>query len=150
MSTVAIYQRPDGGLSLMPLARDRAEEETEGDFLDAAFRRVEAVFPGGSRLGLHPVEVIDAAYATDGDFRDAWRWNAGALEVDLDAARAVQAERLRVAREPLLKDLDVAYMRALEQGKDTTIVVAEKQRLRDLPALAMAAGSVAALRLVTA
>lgn len=150
MSTVAIYQRPDGGLSLMPLAREQGEDETDNDFLDAAFRRVEAVFPGGVRLGLHPVEAIDAAYATDGDFRDAWRWNSGALLVDLDAAKVVQAERLRVAREPLLAALDVAYMRAQEQGDDTAAIVAEKQRLRDLPALAMAADTLGALRAITA
>lgn len=146
---VAIYQRPDGGLSLLPLARDRAEDESPAEFLDAAFRRVEATFPGGIRRGLHPVATIDAMYASDGDFRDAWRWNGGALAVDLPAAKEVAAARLRVAREPLFAGLDVAFDRALEAGTDTAAIVKEKQRLRDLPAAAMAAGSIAELRAIS-
>ena len=35
-------------------------------------------------------------------------------------------------REPLLEAQDVLFQRALESGDDTTAIVAEKQRLRDI------------------
>ena len=40
--------------------------------------------------------------------------------------------RLRREREPLLQAQDVLFQRALENGADTTAIVAEKQRLRDI------------------
>jgi len=42
---------------------------------------------------------------------------------------------LRQERAPLLVAQDVLYMRATEQGQDTTAIVAEKQRLRDITKL---------------
>ena len=41
-------------------------------------------------------------------------------------------ESLRFEREPLLLALDIEFQRALENGADTTAIVAEKQRLRDI------------------
>ena len=41
-------------------------------------------------------------------------------------------KRLRAEREPLLAAQDVAFQRALETGADTSAIVAEKQRLRDI------------------
>ena len=51
-------------------------------------------------------------------------------------AREITKERLRRERELLLQEQDVAYMRAQESGADTSIIVAEKQRLRDITNLA--------------
>jgi hypothetical protein len=39
-------------------------------------------------------------------------------------------------RKPLLEDQDVAFMRATESGADTSEIVIEKQRLRDITTLA--------------
>ena len=44
-------------------------------------------------------------------------------------------DRLRAARKPLLEAQDVLFQRALETGADTTAIVAEKQRLRDVTKL---------------
>jgi len=44
----------------------------------------------------------------------------------------IDVERLRNERIPLLAAQDVAFQRALESGADTTAIVAEKQRLRDI------------------
>ena len=49
----------------------------------------------------------------------------------------------------LLEAQDVAYMRALEAGQDTTAIVAEKQRLRDITQLADQAQSLEDLRAIT-
>lgn len=70
------------------------------------------------------------------DFFDAWEQSNGVVSVNLSKAKEVTKRRLRFEREPLLAEQDVAFQRALESGADTSVVVAEKQRLRDLPLLA--------------
>jgi len=61
------------------------------------------------------------------------------ITINLDKAKAITKERLRTERTPLLQAQDVAFQRALESGADTAAIVAEKQRLRDITALADAA-----------
>ena len=58
------------------------------------------------------------------------------ITVNLDKAKAITKERLRAERTPLLQAQDVAFQRAIEEGADTTAIVAEKQRLRDITQLA--------------
>lgn len=82
----------------------------------------------------------------DADFFDAWEQRQGVVSVNLDKAREITKARLRAEREPLLAAQDVAFQRALETGADTAAIVAEKQRLRDLPTLADACTSTAQLR----
>ena len=80
------------------------------------------------------------------DFFDAWELQGGAVVVNIDKAKALTKERLRIARTPLLQAQDVLYMKALEQGQDTAAIVAEKQRLRDITNLADACTTTAELR----
>jgi len=54
------------------------------------------------------------------------------ITIDFDKAKEVTKARLRAERAPLLAAQDVAFQRALEAGADTTSIVAEKQRLRDV------------------
>jgi hypothetical protein len=58
------------------------------------------------------------------------------ISIDMTKARAIQRDRIRVARAPLLAVLDVAFMRAVEAGDmaSQTEVAAQKQALRDAPA----------------
>lgn len=58
------------------------------------------------------------------------------ITINFDKAKAITKDRLRMERAPLLVAQDVLYMRATEQGADTTAIVAEKQRLRDITKLA--------------
>jgi hypothetical protein len=58
------------------------------------------------------------------------------ITINFDKAKAITKDRLREERIPLLQEQDVAFQRALEEGKDTTAIVAEKQRLRDITQLA--------------
>jgi hypothetical protein len=51
-------------------------------------------------------------------------------------AVAITKDRLRQERAPLMAALDVQFQRAMEVRSDTAEIVAEKQRLRDLPAIA--------------
>ena len=66
------------------------------------------------------------------DFFDAWELVDGKVEVSLAKATELTKKRLRLEREPLLAAQDVAFQRALETGADTTAIVAEKARLRDI------------------
>ena len=66
------------------------------------------------------------------DFFDAWELVDGKVEVSLAKATELTKKRLRLEREPLLAAQDVAFQRALETGADTSAIVAEKQRLRDV------------------
>ena len=70
------------------------------------------------------------------DFFNAWELNGTTVTVNLIKAKAITKDRLRAERTPLLQAQDVAFQRALESGADTTAIVAEKQRLRDITKLA--------------
>ena len=54
------------------------------------------------------------------------------MQVNFSKAQDITKDRLRSEREPLFTEQDVAFQRALETGADTTAIVAEKQRLRDI------------------
>ena len=56
---------------------------------------------------------------------------------DIERAKTVFISYLRSARDPLLKDLDVQYMRALEIGDTIKIqeICTKKQELRDITAI---------------
>jgi hypothetical protein len=70
------------------------------------------------------------------EFFNAWELNGTTVTVNLIKAKAITKDRLRAERTPLLQAQDVAFQRALESGADTTAIVAEKQRLRDITQLA--------------
>ena len=54
------------------------------------------------------------------------------INIDFTKATEITKERLRQERKPLLEVQDVLFQRALESGADTSAIVAEKQRLRDI------------------
>ena len=54
------------------------------------------------------------------------------ITIDIEKAKEIVKEKLRLDRKPLLEAQDVLFQRALETGADTTDIVAEKQRLRDI------------------
>ena len=54
------------------------------------------------------------------------------ITVNIDKAKNITKDRLRAERKSLLEAQDVLFQRALESGDDTTAIVAEKQRLRDI------------------
>ena len=84
------------------------------------------------------------------DFYDAWELVGGKVEVSLAKAKEITKKRLRAEREPLLAAQDVAFQRAQEEGADTSAIVAEKQRLRDVTSLADAETTLEGLRAIKA
>jgi hypothetical protein len=54
------------------------------------------------------------------------------IVINIDKAKEITKARLREERKPLLLEQDIAFQRALEIGADTSAIVIEKQRLRDV------------------
>ena len=71
------------------------------------------------------------------------------IEIDLAKAKNLKKESLRQQRKPLLEAQDVAFQRALESNSDTTAIVAEKIRLRDITMLVDTATSVEDLKAIS-
>ncbi len=54
------------------------------------------------------------------------------IVIDITKAKEVWKDKIRNARKSALEKLDVDFIKAQEQGNDTTSIVADKQTLRDL------------------
>lgn len=52
--------------------------------------------------------------------------------IDINKAKVLTKDRLREERKPLLDAQDILFNRALEGNADTSAIVAEKNRLRDI------------------
>jgi hypothetical protein len=107
---------------------------------------IEAVLAKDCPKGAMIVE--QSALPTANDFFDAWELVDGKVEVSLAKAKEITKKRLRAEREPLLAAQDVAFQRALESGADTSAIVAEKNRLRDITSLADAETTLEGLRAI--
>jgi len=56
------------------------------------------------------------------------------IKVDMAKAKEIHKTNIRTAREPKLAALDIEFQKALETSSDTTVIVSNKQALRDAPA----------------
>lgn len=120
MAQVIIFQNEQGGVSVcIPTGELPIEQVLTKDC------------PQGSI-------IVDADTLPNqhNEFFNAWELNGTTVTVNLIKAKEITKSRLRAERKPLLEDQDVAFQRALESGSDTTAIVAEKQRLRDITKLA--------------
>ena len=54
------------------------------------------------------------------------------IQVDITKAKVITKDRLRADRKPLLEAQDILFMQAQEASADTSAIVTEKQRLRDI------------------
>jgi hypothetical protein len=55
------------------------------------------------------------------------------ITIDINKAKDVWKDKIRIARKPALEKLDIDFVKAQETSSDTTGIVADKQTLRDLP-----------------
>jgi len=148
------YTRPDGGLSIVNAApKEQLDRLFDRPLTDDEYRAhvIERSIPADA---VNVQELADAWTPPDVDrtFRNAWKMTGATASVDMAKAREVWREKMRRARGPLLKALDVETMKALEAGDQATmtLVAAKKQALRDItndPAIE-AAQTPAALKLI--
>ena len=54
------------------------------------------------------------------------------ITISIPKAKDITKDRLRIDRKPLLEAQDILFIQAQESGSDTTTIVAENQRLRDI------------------
>jgi hypothetical protein len=54
------------------------------------------------------------------------------IKINLDKAKEIQKDKMRMVRKPLLEKLDVDFVKALELGTDTEEIKIKKQALRDV------------------
>ena len=54
------------------------------------------------------------------------------ITISIPKSKDITKERLRKDRKPLLEAQDILFMQAQEAGSDTTAIVAEKNRLRNI------------------
>jgi hypothetical protein len=92
--------------------------------------------------------IVDASTLpnADNDFFNAWELSNGKVSVNLTKAKEFTKNRLRIERKPLLAAQDILFQRALEANSDTTAIVAEKNRLRNITSLADDCTTTAQLR----
>lgn len=119
MSQIIIYANANGSMSMcIPTGEIPVEEVLAKDCPANAFIVEDAVIPK------QYIQLFDA-----------WEIKGQTVEVNKTKACDITKARLRMEREPLLKAQDVLFQRALENGSDTSAIVAEKQRLRDITSL---------------
>ena len=70
------------------------------------------------------------------------------ITINFDKAKQITKERLRQERKPLLEKQDILFQRSLENNADTSAIVAEKQRLRDITNLVDDATTLEQLKLL--
>jgi hypothetical protein len=93
--------------------------------------------PNMVMIGATEYSVEDYTIPAERTFREAWEAPEGeVIGIDMSKARDVWRDKIRLAREPHLPELDAAFMKALEAGNTTeqTSIAAQKQAWRDAPA----------------
>jgi hypothetical protein len=133
MAQVIIFTNSSGGVSVCYPSGELTIEEVQAKDT-----------PTGSII----VDDSTLPHAYDAFF-DAWELSGSTVSVNLDKAKVITKTRLRIEREPLLVAQDVAFQRALESNADTSAIVAEKQRLRDITQLADASTTLDELKALT-
>ena len=94
----------------------------------------------------HSIIIDSSQLPSDNTFFDAWELNGENININLNKAKDITKDRLRQEREPLLLAQDIAFQRALESNADTSVIVAEKQRLRNITTLVDTANTVEELK----
>ena len=72
---------------------------------------------------------------SDRTFRAAWRVapDEVVVTIDMEKARELWRDKIRLARIERFKELDADFMKALERGEDITLIAVQRQALRDAP-----------------
>ena len=150
-----IWKRLDGGVSITTPCEQMLESETEQEYLDRIAAKLREKHPdaNGNLSSAIPDDWVRVADLPEGNipsdhtFYDAWTWTTK-LDVDFPKAKEITKDRLRMERKPLLEEQDVLFQRAIETGVNTSAIVAEKRRLRDITKLADKAATLEELKVI--
>ena len=132
-----VFDNPaTGHLSVIhPVYNDRLRpsDATDDDVLDECIRRnIETgTLPTGAAY-----RVVDASVIpTHRLFRNAWWDDGNNVVVNMSEASVIHMDDIRVDRDKALLELDITFMRAVEDGDPDAqdAASAAKQGLRDIP-----------------
>jgi len=119
--SLVCYQQPSGKIAILtPVI-------APGVTLEFIIKRS---IPDGT-----PYKIVGDDFNIDGEYFEAYDFcPENAAKINIDRAKAMHLDKLRVAREPKLAALDIAFMRAVEQADTTkqSIIAKQKQALRDI------------------
>ena len=132
MTKVIIYSNESGGMAVCVPTGELPIEQVQAKDI-----------PAGVQSFIVDRSTLPQA---EDDFYDAWQQTNGTVTINLDKAKEITKKRLRFARTSLLAAQDILFQRALETGSDTTAIVAEKQRLRNITNLVDECTTTAQLR----
>lgn len=68
---------------------------------------------------------------SNNEYFDAWRYDTD-ITIDVQEAHKLKRDRMRLLREPILKNLDIQFMKRLEMGQDVSDIVSRKNELRNV------------------
>lgn len=68
---------------------------------------------------------------TNNEYFDAWRYG-WPITIDAREAHSMKRDKMRRLRDPILKKLDIEFMRRLEMGQDVSDIASRKRDLRDV------------------
>ena len=132
MTKVIIYSNESGGMAICVPTGELPIEQVQAKDI-----------PAGVQSFIVDRSTLPQA---EDDFYDAWQQTNGTVTINLDKAKEITKKRLRFARTSLLAAQDILFQRAFETGSDTTAIVAEKQRLRNITNLVDECTTTAQLR----
>jgi len=132
MANIIIFTNENGGVSMCVPTGELPIEQVQAKDIPA----------GVQSFIVEKTTLPEDSY----DFFNAWEQVEGVVTINLEKAKTLTKTRLRTERESLLTAQDVLFQRALEIGGSTAKIVAEKQRLRDLPLLTDSCTTLAELR----
>lgn len=135
MAQVIVYTNENGGISVCSPTGELSIEEVQAK---------------DCPVDSYIINVNDLPNEHDDDFFNAWEQSNGVVTVNFTKAQEITKTRLRVEREPLLAAQDILFQRALETGADTSAIVAEKNRLRDITNLVDTCTTLEELRAIKA
>lgn len=119
MSKVIVYKKPDADCVSILYPVGTVEDSLKDIPLD-------------NKGVMLPYKLLDVSKLPDREFRDAWQLKSSKIDIDIAKAKEIKKEKLRAERAPLLAALDVEFQRALEEGRGTAVIVAKKNKLRDI------------------
>lgn len=136
---IIVWQKPDSNLAVTTIIDGSNPKEHAKDLQDR---------------GDIPSDWVAVGFGPDIQFpaeaQETWVWDGKQIVTDLEKFREHTKDRLRLERAPLMADLDIRFQRALEDAADTTAIVTEKRRLRDITKFADAATSIGELKALKA
>ena len=147
MANVIIFSNTNGGVSVcVPTGELPIEQVLSKDAPSGAIIVDDSTLPQG--VGASFFDAWEMNTSKDTEFFTPNDLNDSIVKVNLDKAKAMTKTRLRAERVPLFQAQDVLFQRAQESSSDTSAIIVEKQRLRDVTKLVDAETTLEGLRAI--